>query len=283
MFKIKLDRSKLMTSKKLLLNHLFASPLIALLMSANGQAGTVPPIWETNFGTPRAFAPDNDDGTVVINFGFAFPFLGNNYTSASLSTNGFLWLNPANTSPGCCDGSVSAFLAGGPRIAGGWFDLNADTTGSIDFNTFSGNRAVITYVGVPECCDVGSYTFQMQLLATGRIVFGYNSFATPAAGHNILIGVTPGNNAANPGSSNLLNGTPFISSGGTVYQFIATAGITALNTFEGSNAIFDPNGSGFNVTTQTTVAAVPEPATFGMFGLGATVLLGLARRRRAQR
>src|SRR4030095_15464940 len=93
------------------------------------------------------------------------------------------------------------------------------------------------------------YTFQMQLLSTGRIVFGYNLFPTPAQFDNILIGVTPGNNAADPGSKDLLNGTPFISSGGTVYQFIGASGIVALSTFEGSNVIFDPNGSGFNATT----------------------------------
>src|SRR6266851_1263858 len=194
-----------MTLGKLLCNCLLASLLIAVLLSVDGKADTVPPIWETNFGAPVLFAPDADDGTALINFGFAFPFLGNTYTSASLSSNGFLWLNSANTSPACCDGSVSAFLVGGPRIAGGWFDLNADSTGSVDFNTFSGNRAVITYLGVPECCDTGSYTFQIQLLASGRIVFGYNKFATPATSHDILIGVTPGNNGANPGSSDLLN------------------------------------------------------------------------------
>jgi hypothetical protein len=125
----------------------------------------------------------------------------------------------------------------------------------------------------------------MQLLATGRIVFGFNTFATPALGHGILIGVTPGNNAANPGNSDLLNGTPFTSTGGTVLQFIAPPGIEALalSTFQGSDVIFDPNGSGWNVTTQTTAAATPEPGTFGMLGLGAVALLGWARRRRAGR
>ncbi len=265
---------------------LLASSLVALLWSVNAQASTIPPIWETNLGNAAAFAPNADEGTVVINFGFAFPFLGNNYTTASLSTNGFLWLNAANTDPGCCDGSVAALLAGDPRIAGGWFDLNASTTGSIRVNTFGGNRAVITYVGVPECCDVGSYTFQMQLLSTGRIVFGYDSFQTPANSSDILIGVTPGNNAADPGSSDLLNGTPFTSGGGTVYQFIGAVGIEALNTFEGSNVIFDPNGSGWSVSRQTTgtgpAAPVPEPGTFGMLGLGAAALLELARRRRVR-
>ncbi len=144
---------------------------------------------------------------------------------------------------------------------------------------------MITFQGVPEFNTTTPYTFQIQLLATGRIVFGYNGFPTPAALDNILIGVTPGNNAADPGSSDLLNGTPFISSGGTVYQFIAKPGIEslALSTFEGSDVIFNPNGSGWNVTTQTTVAATPEPGTFGMLGLGAVALLGWARRRRAGR
>jgi PEP-CTERM motif len=275
-----------MTSKKnpYVRKFLLAFPLIALLLSVNGQAGTVPPIWETNVGGAVAFSdingPNADDGTVVINFGFAFPFLGNTYTSGRLSSNGFLWLNPANTDAQF-DGNVSAFLAGDPRIAGGWNDLNSGAAGSVNFNTFGGNRAVITFQDVPEFSTTTPYTFQMQLLSTGRIVFGYNLFPTPAQFDNILIGVTPGNNPADPGSSDLLNGTPFISSGGTVYQFIASAGIgpLALSTFEGSNVIFDPNGSGFNVTTQTAAAATPEPGTFGMLGLGTVALLGIARRR----
>src|SRR5262249_26344495 len=275
-----------MTSKKTLFSRRYslAFPLIALLLSVNGRAGTVPPIWETNFGSAVTFSPSADDGTVVVNFGFAFPFLGNTYTQGSLSSNGFLWLNPANVDPQF-DGNVSAFLAGDPRIAGGWNDLNSSASGSVNFNTFGGNRAVITFQGVPEFGTTTPYTFQMQLLSTGRIVFGYNLFPTPAAADNILIGVTPGNGAADPGSSDLLNGTPFISSVGTVYQFIAgpAIGPLALSTFEGSNVIFDPNGSGFNVTTQTTAAAVPEPGTFGMLGMGAVALLALVRRRRAGR
>jgi hypothetical protein len=284
--KIKLDRSKFVTSKKLRSSRKFlvVFPLLPFLVVL-GQAGTAPSIWESNLGSPVVFSPNGDDGTAVVNFGFAFPFLGNTYTSGSVSSNGYLWLNPANTDAGCCSGDVAGFLAGDPRIAGGWFDQNSSAGGSVDFNTFAGNRAVITFVGVPEFGHVGSSnTYQIQLLSSGRIIFGYNSFLTPALGSDMLIGVTPGNGAADPGSSDLLNGTPFTSSGGTVYQWIASSGAfapTALSTFEGSNVIFDPNGSGWNVTNQDqpAAAATPEPASFGMLGLGAIALLGWARRR----
>src|SRR6266852_4701462 len=116
-----------MTSKKPLYTrkYLLTFPLMALLLSANGQAGTVPPIWETNLGSSVVFAPNADDGTVVINFGFAFPFLGKTYTSASLSSNGFLWLNPTNSDSQFTT-SVPSFLAGDPRIAGGWLDMESD-------------------------------------------------------------------------------------------------------------------------------------------------------------
>src|SRR5713101_1913728 len=145
-----------MTSKK---NRklLLASPFITLLLAVNGQAGTVPAIWETNFGSPVVFTPNADDGTVVINFGFAFPFLGNTYTQGSLSSNGFLWLNPANPDAQF-DANMSQFLAGDPRIAGGWNDLDSRTTGSVNFNTFGGNRAVITFQGVPEFSTATPYT-----------------------------------------------------------------------------------------------------------------------------
>ena len=251
-----------------------------MLLSLTGQAtaSPIPPIWETNFGNPVAFAPNADDGTVVINFGFAFPFLGNTYTSGSLSSNGFLWLNPANADAGLA-GDVSSFLSGDPRIAGGWVDL---VTSNVDFNTFGGNRAVITYAGAEEFGGNSTpYSFQMQLFSTGRIVFGYNSFETPATFNNILIGVTPGGSAADPGSSDLLNATPFLTAGGTVYQFIPTNGIGG--TFEGSNIIFDPNGAGWNVTAQPTVTTTPEPGTLGLLGMGVTAFVGIVRRRRMRR
>lgn len=251
-----------------------------LSWSVSAQADTVPPLWVSNTGNTVLNA---DDGTAIVNFGFAFPFLGSTYTQGSLSSNGFLWLS-GNTDYGCCDGNISDFLSGDPRIAGGWFDLDSSSSGNTRFIALP-NEAVITYDQVPECCDTSNlYSFQMQLFSTGQIIFSYESFPNPN-GHDILIGVTPGGGAADPGSSDLLFGTPFSTDSGTVYQFIPGACDTSTNTtaatcvdppFEGADIIFTPNSiNGFDVTTDGT----PEPASIVLFGLGAAALIVRGARR----
>jgi hypothetical protein len=208
-----------------------------------GSAG-VPPIWEPNFGTlvPNGRCDDCTTGLPGVALGFSFPFQGQNFTNAVVSTNGFLWLGGDQGSQ-CCNPSVPLFLAGLGRVSVGWTDWDPrSVVGGVMANTFPG-RAVFTWDGVPEYFG-GSHLnnrFQVQLLSDGRIVLGYETLHALDS-HDLLIGVTPGGGVADPGGVHFLAAAPF-STGttGTVYELFTTGESFGL---DGAVLVFTPNASG---------------------------------------
>jgi len=84
-----------------------------------------------------------DDQTALVNLGFSFNFYGNNYTSAFVSSNGFLSFTDNNQ--GCCDG----YALPGPinnSIFVGWTDLIRITTGSNQFYQTIGDPGSYKFV-----------------------------------------------------------------------------------------------------------------------------------------
>jgi hypothetical protein len=251
-----------------------------------------PPLWESALGaTIRGAAAgldDVDDFTVTRTFGsLLFPFQGINYTGAdtfSVSSNGFLSLGGDNGT-GClnldCSGDSQQLLGFlNPSIAPLWTDLDPGFAGGdIYYNEFNDDgiagidRIVITFAtGFHDCMDAEcSALAQVQLLgpgnkyvkAPGTILFGYNGIRqTDNQMSNILAGVSPGNNAADPGSTNLNAKSSFNTAGeSTVYQLFL-AGLTASGPvpppfdLDGGNVVFEPNGlGGFVVSTPGSGAA----------------------------
>src|SRR2546425_742126 len=99
--------------------------------------------------------------------------------------------------------------------------------------------AVVTWNQVGECCTSGSNTFQVQLLENGQIIFGYAAGVRNGE-HDLLFGVTPGGDDADPGSTHFLRSGSFRAATGTVYELFA-AGAFDLS---GLNFVFAPNGDG---------------------------------------
>ena len=84
-----------------------------------------------------------DDQTALVNLGFSFNFYGNDYTSAFVSSNGFLSFTDNNQ--GCCDG----YALPGPinnSIFVGWTDLIRITTGSNQFYQTIGDPGSYKFV-----------------------------------------------------------------------------------------------------------------------------------------
>jgi len=213
---------------------------------------------EQNFGGVVS-ALGCDDCSTIIQFGFSFPFLGRSFTTAEVSSNGYLI--PGNTVVSsdfqiCCDftPTVSKFLAGPNRIAVAWYDLLPLVTrtfgptfdsGTINYNTFPG-RAVITWNNVAEFPNSSpGNTFQVQLLSNGTIIFLYPTVSPPRS-HNSIIGVTPGGGVPDPGPVTFSTLVTTFNSGtvGTVYHLFGNGEFIA----QGSVIIGQPNGlGGWNV------------------------------------
>jgi hypothetical protein len=262
--------------------------LAGFALSVPAVATTIPPIWESAFGNPVISSNlVHDDATVTL--GFNFSLFGNSYSSASVSSKGYVTFGGAAGAQPMAN--ASQFLQGIPRIAPAWYDVDVqDSNGTILFQSFQ-NRAVFTFL------DVGSYapppglsnapsnlaTYQLILYQDGTVVFGYAAFnaldpdVTGVANSLLgspqaIVGISPGLGASDPGSVNLLSsiqsapGFAYTTASSAVYQYVDNGGrVGADNTnLAGINFVFTPSGvTNWTVTTQQQPAAAtsPEPAT----------------------
>jgi hypothetical protein len=252
----------------------FAIMLLALGIAAT-QSTVVyaqPPVWESQTGaTLPGQALDNvNDRTVNLTFGsMSFPFKDKTYTGndiLNISSNGFISLGGDN-GPGCCDGDPAALTGDAfPRIAPFWTDLNPNGIaggGDIFINTFNDDddpaidRIVITFAtGFADCAyNACSALVQVQLLEDGTIIFGYNGIVQNVnQTSDILIGLSPGNGAADPGNTVFSTTVPFDSgTEPTIYQLFS--GAPPAVDLDDTNLVFTPNGmDGFNVSD-----TLPDP------------------------
>jgi len=259
-----------------------AARSVAKMLLALGIAATLstavfaqPPVWEAQTGaTLPGQALDNvNDGTVNLTFGsMSFPFAGKTYTgndTLNISSNGFISLGGDN-GDGCvnldCSGKAQQLLDfSNPTIAPLWTDLNPNGVaggGDIFINTFNDDkdaaidRIVITFAtGFSDCANNNcSALVQVQLLEDGTIIFGYNGInQTVSQTSDILIGLSPGNGATDPGSTVFSTDVPFDSGiESTIYQLFSPP----LNfDLDDTNLVFTPNGmGGFNVSD-----TLPDP------------------------
>lgn len=246
---------------------------------ANPPVSLEPPIWVSGIGVPtNAVGPffniqgldDADDATMGLIFGsfdFSFPFNGITYEGNDMfyiSSNGFISLG-GNNGTGCINNDCSGDpeqLVGGlfPRIAPLWTDLDpGNSGGEIFVNSFNddadpeSDRLVITFAtGFHDCMDEEcSALVQVQLEEDGTITFGYNGIRqTNSQGSDILVGVSPANSAADPGSTDFSADTSINTLGEpTVYELFLAASPPPID-LDGGNVVFEPNGvGGFVVTT----------------------------------
>jgi hypothetical protein len=244
-----------------------AIPMLLILGIAIVHTAAVfaqPPVWEEQTGaTLPGQALDNiDNGTVNLTFGsMSFPFAGRTYTGndiLNISSNGFISLGGDNGA-GCCDGDPTVLVQGDfARIAPFWTDLNPRGVGGggdIFIKTFNDDndpaidRIVITFAtGFSDCANNAcSALVQVQLLEDGTIIFGYNGIVqTVSQTSDILIGLSPGNGAADPGNTVFSTDVPFDSAmEPTIYQLFSPPQDFDL---DNTNLVFTPNGmGGFNV------------------------------------
>jgi len=137
--------------------------------------------------------------------GFAFPFGGGTWTHAHPSTNGFVWLSnagvPAAGAALCCVGSTAQLVAGGPKIAPWWSDLDvAAGVGAVRFAALPG-KAVVTWQDAYEHADTTPFTFQLQLFGNGEVRFAWDHRCAVRTPGDFLVGASPGGGVAVPAPS----------------------------------------------------------------------------------
>jgi hypothetical protein len=142
---------------------------------------------------------------------FTFNFPGGSTTSITLCSNGYVWLDPAQTIADL-SGTSAELLSLAPRMALVWNDLNPTYTdpittlrlGSIHFEVdpVSGD-AICTWLNVPQFGTSAApllNTFQLALRANGSFEYRFQNITTT----NIVVtGFSEGIGANDPGGSDL--------------------------------------------------------------------------------
>jgi hypothetical protein len=126
-------------------------------------------------GTPVTFF-DQDSSTQAMPTGFAFPLYGQTYTNYYLSPNGYISFS--SQVPGITNLTLPNVQQPYNLIAGFWDDLDPLQTGAHVYSWNNGvDSLVVSFVDVPHWGSsvVGTYSFQMILLADGTITCQYQT------------------------------------------------------------------------------------------------------------
>ncbi len=130
-----------------------------------------------------------DDDTRAVRLPFAFPYFGRSYDQVFVNSDGNLTFGDADVSDG--ERSLGRMVAGNPRIAILFSDLDpSKAPGSVRVTAEAG-RLVVSWVNVPEYSDAGfapRETFQVSLFPGGRIELAYGGVNTSGA----VVGISPG-------------------------------------------------------------------------------------------
>jgi uncharacterized protein (TIGR03437 family) len=131
----------------------------------------------------------DDDDSRELRLPFAFPYFGAEYRSLFLNSDGNLTFGKGDAD--ITDRSLGRFLAGTPRIAPQFNDLDpTHATGGVKVRSES-NRVTISWHQVPEYSGTGRgpmQTFQVRLFRDGLIEFAYLSGNPTEA----VTGISPG-------------------------------------------------------------------------------------------
>jgi hypothetical protein len=247
------------------------------------------PAWFSGFTTNLLAG---DDTTHLVTLPFSFPYNGGVETQIHVSSNGFFTLGATNPGSGCCTGSVTAMLAGSPRLSGWWEDLDASAGGAVyaDLDALTG-EFVVTWNAVPEYAATGNInSFQIALSPSGSMTWRWQTVG--GTGGPYLAGYSRGGNSANPGVANLsaVNGATIsttvvrpltiAAATGSRPQLGGTFTVNASNIQSLPNGVFSillisteiPGGLPLDVlglTGCTAYVQLPEVASFFNLTLGA--------------
>ncbi|MCS6817118.1 MAG: M36 family metallopeptidase [Blastocatellia bacterium] len=116
---------------------------------------------------------NRNDGSLLLELGFGFPFFGTVYRAVYVNANGNVTFTGPSASP---TESAETLAFGLPRIACLWDDLDLRSSGALFVKVVGPPtpQVVITWMGVPELGAANANTCQLTLASDGTIEMSYN-------------------------------------------------------------------------------------------------------------
>ena len=248
---------------------------IALLYVVS-PAHALPTLWETEIGVPLTQLTGEDDNEQTVALDFAFPLFDSTYTDISVSVNGVVSLFMAYHLPYAMK-EMSAFM-GTPMIAPFWTDLSLVLMGNVYFNNLD-DRAVITWAEVGSFhAPMTPFSFQVQLLSDGGIIFGYNGIpdTTTALDEHLIVGVSTGHmtGVVDAYDYSIVNEVELR---GTAYELFEIGG-TGFD-LDNSNISFMPFVDPEPPQSPPSAAPIPEPGSFVLLSVAIIGFIGYISKR----
>lgn len=136
-----------------------------------------------------------DDGAVLVNMPFAFPFGAQSWTQMYVSGNGVVSFGGVANPAGYYD--PADFYNGTAKIAGYYMDLGTPTVSpSGVFVKTTPSKTTITWYRIAAYGSANLNTFQIVLYPNGCFLISYNGIMSTLAGNPIVTGFNPGGTAA---------------------------------------------------------------------------------------
>jgi subtilisin family serine protease len=144
--------------------------------------------WVDVTGVPPLSGADGDDAFSTLNIGFSIPFFGQNYSTAYISSNGFLTLGSSAGATAFANAAIPTAAVPNGVIAPFWDDLYPGATGSVHAGVAgsAGSRVLhVEWFNVPHfsLSGSGTATFEVALHeATGEIRYQWldTDFGNPS-------------------------------------------------------------------------------------------------------
>ena len=152
----------------------------------------------------NALAGLGDDDSREISLSFAFPFYGSEHRSVFVNSDGNLTFGKGDVE--ITDRSLGRMLAGAPRIAAQFNDLDPSRPNAAVKVRNEANRVVISWDNVPEYSSSGrgpTQRFQMRLFRDGVVELAFAS-GTPS---EAVTGIAPGGLKGDPSLVSFASGT----------------------------------------------------------------------------
>ena len=156
-----------------------------------------------------------DDDTAPVDLGFSFPFFGKSYAKLFINSDGNLTFGTGDVST--ADRSADRFLAGAPRIALIYRDLDPTKGGLISYRHDDASTLTVSYQGVPAWGTSGGNSASVTLQASGAIVVAVDGVSDSS----LLVGVSKGgagNYASASDLASLVGQSIHYGGTGAVYQ-----------------------------------------------------------------